>query len=76
VGFGAQGADDSPRVVADRRAALLDWVEGDQETALDAERIRSTGCPVLQINTGNGCHLDAEMVAAGLRKIAPPAARC
>jgi hydrogenase nickel incorporation protein HypB len=46
-------------------------IEGDQETALDAERIRATGCPVVQINTGSGCHLDAEMVAAGLRKIAP-----
>ncbi len=47
-------------------------IEGDQETALDAERIHATGCPVVQINTGSGCHLDAEMVAAGLRKIAPP----
>jgi hydrogenase nickel incorporation protein HypB len=46
-------------------------IEGDQETALDAERIRATGCPVVQINTGSGCHLDAEMVAGGLRQIAP-----
>jgi hydrogenase nickel incorporation protein HypB len=48
-------------------------IEGDQETALDAERIRATGCAVVQINTGSGCHLDAEMVAGGLRKIAPAA---
>ena len=47
-------------------------IEGDQETALDAAN-PATGCPVLKINTGSGCHLDAEMVAAGLRKIAPPA---
>jgi len=46
-------------------------IEGDQETALDAERIRATGCPVVQINTGSGCHLDAAMVAAALKKIAP-----
>ena len=46
-------------------------IEGDQETTIDAERIRATGCPVVQINTGSGCHLDAEMVAVGLRKIAP-----
>jgi hydrogenase nickel incorporation protein HypB len=48
-------------------------VEGDQETLLDAERIRSTGCRVVQINTGSGCHLDAEMLARGLRTLDPPA---
>jgi len=37
-------------------------IEGDQETLLDAERIRRTGCAVVQINTGAGCHLDASMV--------------
>jgi hydrogenase nickel incorporation protein HypB len=41
-------------------------VEGDQETLLDAERIRATGCPVVQINTGEGCHLDAAMLRRGL----------
>ena len=41
-------------------------VEGDQETLLDAERIRATGCQVVQINTGEGCHLDAEMLERGL----------
>lgn len=44
-------------------------LEGDQETDRDAARIRATGCPVLQINTGAGCHLDAEMVAAGLDQV-------
>ncbi len=39
------------------------WViEGDQETSNDAERIRQTGVPAVQINTGRGCHLDAHMV--------------
>jgi hydrogenase nickel incorporation protein HypB len=47
-------------------------IEGDQATALDAERIRSAGCQVVQINTGAGCHLDAEMVAEGLRMLDPP----
>ncbi|MEY8875413.1 MAG: hydrogenase nickel incorporation protein HypB [Leptothrix sp. (in: b-proteobacteria)] len=41
-------------------------VEGDQQTSLDAERIRATGAPATQINTGKGCHLDARMVAAAL----------
>jgi hydrogenase nickel incorporation protein HypB len=46
-------------------------VEGDQETRLDAEKIRSTGAPVVQINTGAGCHLDAEMLARGLAELRP-----
>ena len=49
----------------------LSVVEGDQETLLDAERIRSTGCKVVQINTGQGCHLDADMLARGLRVLEP-----
>jgi hydrogenase nickel incorporation protein HypB len=46
-------------------------IEGDQETLNDAERIRETGCGVVQINTGTGCHLDAEMLARGLSQLAP-----
>src|SRR5215212_5796430 len=46
-------------------------VEGDQETRLDAERIRATGAPVVQINTGAGCHLDADMLARGLAELRP-----
>ena len=46
-------------------------VEGDQETTNDAERIRKTGCNVVQINTGQGCHLEADMVAQGLQEIDP-----
>ena len=35
-------------------------IEGDQETTADADRIRATGVPAIQINTGKGCHLDAD----------------
>lgn len=37
-------------------------IEGDQQTDNDARRIAATGVPVRQINTGAGCHLDAQMV--------------
>ena len=37
-------------------------IEGDQHTSNDAARIRETGAPAVQVNTGKGCHLDAEMV--------------
>ena len=46
-------------------------IEGDQQTSLDADRIRATGAPAVQVNTGKGCHLDAPMVAqafAGLHR--------
>jgi len=41
-------------------------IEGDQQTDNDAERIRATGVQAIQINTGKGCHLDAEMVGHAL----------
>ncbi|MFH2140827.1 MAG: hydrogenase nickel incorporation protein HypB [Bacteroidota bacterium] len=44
-------------------------IEGDQQTMNDAERIRKTGAPVVQINTGNGCHLDADMVNRAVNKL-------
>jgi hydrogenase nickel incorporation protein HypB len=46
-------------------------IEGDQETLLDAERIRATGCRAVQINTGSGCHLDAAMVRRALDTLNP-----
>ncbi|MBV9160782.1 MAG: hydrogenase nickel incorporation protein HypB [Pseudonocardiales bacterium] len=46
-------------------------IEGDQETLLDAERIRATGCRVVQVNTGAGCHLDAEMTHRALATLRP-----
>jgi hydrogenase nickel incorporation protein HypB len=47
-------------------------IEGDQETTNDAERIRATGCKVVQVNTGTGCHLEANMVARGIEELRPP----
>lgn len=46
-------------------------IEGDQETLLDAERIQATGARVVQVNTGAGCHLDAEMIRRALDTLAP-----
>ncbi|MES2026678.1 MAG: hydrogenase nickel incorporation protein HypB [Pseudomonadota bacterium] len=37
-------------------------IEGDQQTSNDADRIRASGAPAIQVNTGKGCHLDAQMV--------------
>jgi hydrogenase nickel incorporation protein HypB len=44
-------------------------IEGDQQTSFDAERIRATGAPAIQVNTGKGCHLDAPMVAAAFARL-------
>jgi hydrogenase nickel incorporation protein HypB len=46
-------------------------IEGDQQTAHDAERIRATGARALQINTGKGCHLDASMIERALERLQP-----
>jgi hydrogenase nickel incorporation protein HypB len=46
-------------------------IEGDQATANDGERIRSAGAAVVQVNTGTGCHLDAEMVTRALSALKP-----
>ncbi|TYD42662.1 hydrogenase accessory protein HypB, partial [Aeromonas veronii] len=48
------------RQLADKRPCAV--IEGDQQTSADADRIRATGVPAMQINTGKGCHLDAKMV--------------
>jgi hydrogenase nickel incorporation protein HypB len=45
-------------------------IEGDQQTSVDAERIRETGVEAIQINTGKGCHLDAHMVGHAADKLA------
>ncbi len=49
----------------------INVVEGDQQTANDAERIRATGVPALQINTGKGCHLDGHMVGHAMERLKP-----
>jgi hydrogenase nickel incorporation protein HypB len=48
-------------------------IEGDQQTSVDAERIRATGARAVQINTGKGCHLDAHMVGHALERLKPEA---
>lgn len=45
-------------------------IEGDMTTELDADRLRQYGVPVVAINTGRACHLDARMVAGGLHTLA------
>jgi hydrogenase nickel incorporation protein HypB len=47
-------------------------IEGDQATSHDAERVRAAGAAAIQINTGTGCHLDAEMVAKAMQALDPP----
>lgn len=48
-------------------------IEGDQQSSQDASRIAATDAPVVQINTGKGCHLDADMVSKALQQLKPPA---
>ena len=58
------------RTIADLKDEMnLAVVEGDQQTLNDAERIAATGAPVLQVNTGHGCHLDAEMIRRASREL-------
>ncbi|WP_372600452.1 hydrogenase nickel incorporation protein HypB [Amphritea sp.] len=45
-------------------------IEGDQQTANDADRIRETGVEAVQVNTGKGCHLDAHMVGHAMDRFA------
>jgi len=46
-------------------------IEGDQQTMNDANRIQQAGAPVIQINTGNGCHLDSDMIHKAVKKLMP-----
>jgi hydrogenase nickel incorporation protein HypB len=46
-------------------------IEGDQETSRDADRIRATGAAAVQLNTGTGCHLEADMIARGVAELRP-----
>jgi len=47
-------------------------IEGDVSSSLDAEAVGKAGAPVLQINTGGGCHLDANMVSSALSSVSLP----
>jgi len=46
-------------------------IEGDQQTMNDARRIAATGAPVVQVNTGKGCHLDSLMVNSAVKQLRP-----
>lgn len=60
------------RTIRDLREELcLSVIEGDQATSSDGERILAAGAPVVQVNTGAGCHLDADMVARGITELKP-----
>jgi hydrogenase nickel incorporation protein HypB len=60
------------RTIKDRGGpCAFSVIEGDQATANDGERIRAAGAPAVQINTGTGCHLEADMVARALKELAP-----
>ncbi len=52
--------------------SIFSVIEGDQNTANDAFRIQKTGAKVIQVNTGQGCHLDAKMVNEAIKKLDPP----
>ena len=57
------------RDLKDRHAIAV--IEGDQATCNDGDRIRAAGAPAIQVNTGTGCHLEADMVARGLAELKP-----
>ncbi len=60
------------RTLRDLKAEMsLSVIEGDQETSHDADRIRASGAPAIQINTGKGCHLDAHQIGHALEHLAP-----
>jgi len=54
-----------------KREISFHVIEGDQQTSRDAGRIDKTGVPVVQVNTGTGCHLDAMMIHQAVHKLAP-----
>jgi hydrogenase nickel incorporation protein HypB len=52
-----------------KREIKIGVIEGDVSSSLDAEVIGKEGVPVLQINTGGGCHLDANMAYTALNNL-------
>lgn len=60
------------RTIADLRNEIsFNVIEGDQQTTNDADRIAALHIPVIQINTGKGCHLDSEMIAKAVKELSP-----
>ena len=60
------------RTIADLKSEIsFGVIEGDQQTSNDADRIAALNVPVIQINTGKGCHLDSEMIAKAVKELSP-----
>ena len=60
------------RTIADLKKDIsFAVIEGDQQTTNDADRIAALEIPVIQINTGKGCHLDSEMISKAVKELAP-----
>jgi hydrogenase nickel incorporation protein HypB len=57
------------RSIKEERSLYI--IEGDQQTMNDANRIASAGAPVVQVNTGKGCHLDSDMINRSIKKLNP-----
>lgn len=57
------------RTIKELKDRQLYVIEGDQQTMNDARRISQAGAPVVQVNTGNGCHLDALMVNKAVKQL-------
>jgi hydrogenase nickel incorporation protein HypB len=60
------------RTISDLKNEIsFNVIEGDQQTTNDADRIAALNVPVIQINTGKGCHLDSEMIAKAVKELSP-----
>lgn len=60
------------RTISDLKNEIsFNVIEGDQQTTNDADRIAALHVPVIQINTGKGCHLDSEMIAKAVKELSP-----
>jgi hydrogenase nickel incorporation protein HypB len=61
------------RTIAElQRDLSIAVIEGDQQSLRDTDRIHATGVPVVQVNTGTGCHLDADMIHRAVRELELP----
>lgn len=60
------------RTIRDLKGKLpIAVIEGDQATANDGERIAAAGAQAIQVNTGTGCHLEADMIERALGELKP-----
>lgn len=60
------------RTIRDLKGRLpITVIEGDQATANDGERIAAAGAQAIQVNTGTGCHLEADMIERALSELKP-----